>query len=463
MDAYIAPCFYNVNFFLFGFNQQTVKEMKTKIMSKRGQIVSSPERADILILKSGLYLTPSEKTEIEKYQSKIATEFWFDYCFTSDKFVPISERKDFSINVDFIFSGYSRLYPKLLSNESTTKRQKKKETYNLNLFYGKTFFISRNYDEKSRIQLFQLISVLKGFISEHLSQGINYFITSDANEYKDLISLFKEVTKPIFVTFDWIFDSIDQKVLLDPKLYAPPSKDKKLNEIINDPNIESNRRNVILGEIFKGKYFTFIDNTYDSKEEIQEIKTKITENAGTICSNCVDSSDNIKADYLICNDGNGKLIADVIELINKPEHNNKRHILVSHRFITRAIDLHNLNILSENYDIFPLNFKVPVEYFTKNNLKFYVPSSQYQQIDKAGIEHLIDTLGGIIECSKDTNFIVIKDKDISNEQKEKYLKKSNPNAKIIFGDFLLGILASTGPAEIEESFKKVMEGEDIDM
>ena len=87
-------CFYGINLFLFGFNEEEKNLMKIIIKEKNGETINSAEDADIIIVKSNSGYIDEEIEKLKKYHNKTVSEEWYNSCLERNEYKPIDDKKD---------------------------------------------------------------------------------------------------------------------------------------------------------------------------------------------------------------------------------------------------------------------------------------------------------------------------------------------------------------------------------
>lgn len=450
------PCFYNVIFFLFGFSDDIINQMSIAIKNKGGIISKYPQKSDILIFKSGLVFSNNEKKEMDKFKEKIVTENWYERCISENKFLSPEDDPAFQINNDFVSTRYNSIFLTIadgdVNDEISNVNNDKKNERNI-LFLGKVFYISYTFEDNIKSMLLSTISKCNGIVYNQITPLTNYAVTSNSSEAKEDIYLYKDITKPIYITYDWIFDCIEANCLLDTAKYKPAEKDycniDILTELIDDEKYgpELKKKKVIKSNIFKNESFTIFENTY-KQEDIDIIIQKILENSGTIYENKGYYNKNIRAKYLIVNDGNFEFLTKMIDDIEVNKNKGKyTHYLVSHRFIDFCFERGVCELPGDYYSIYPIQFKVPLCFFIERYIEIFIPSDTYKYDEKRALELLIETLGGHVDNSDKTNYAIVKDKEITAQKKKFIISKTNKNVKIILDEWLLEFLCNQNPDE----------------
>ena len=111
-------CFYCISLFLFGFNEEELKNMKVQIKEKNGEVLDDPDEVEIIIVKSDSGYIDEERQKLEKYESKTVTEKWYYNCITKNKYKPIDEKEDL-LNLDAIKNNYDKIITEIESGKNT--------------------------------------------------------------------------------------------------------------------------------------------------------------------------------------------------------------------------------------------------------------------------------------------------------------------------------------------------------
>ena len=442
----LIKCFEGVKFFLFGFDTaETLPLMKKTIRANGGHIKSNYAKCDVILFKSGVLLTEQERNEFMQYESKIVTDEWYTNCIRHNKFLPLDGSK-FNLNNDIIATRYNSLLDEVraVQDYSDNKRY--------NLFLGKVFYISPSFDKNTKNKISFAVSVYHGLVYNNVSPLTNYIICLNK---KDMNSITQEITdysdnnQPRFVTYDFVFDSGNEGVILDTRKYKPLSSIRSEDEDDEDDDDDDDsssecdlnkenkkrkgkRKKAVLSTIFRDETFTIITETY-TPEQIAELKEKIIQNSGTIIEK---KGTEKKGKHIVMNDGYGPLMTC---LLNSLREGNEAYCIVSHRFIDKCIEEQELVQLSDYLHLVPFNSVVPIESFT--NLEFYLYKGHFSINDTKSIEELIETLGGSIDLSPKTTHILVS-KPIRKKDFESLKKKSNSNIKLIKDDWFLEFLCS---------------------
>ena len=442
----LIKCFEGVKFFLFGFDTaETLPLMKKTIRANGGHIKSNYAKCDVILFKSGLLLSEQERNEFMQYESKIVTDEWYANCLHQNKFLPLDESK-FNLNNDIISTRYNSLLDEVRQVEDYSDNKK------YNLFLGKIFYIAPSFDKSTKNKISFAVSVYNGLVFNNVSPLINYIIClnkTDVNNITQEITDYSDNNQPQFVTYDFVFDSGNEGVILDAKKYKPFNslKSDDDNEIEDEDDDDSSsecdlnkenkkrkgkRKKAVLSTIFRDETFTIITETY-TPEQIAELKEKIIQNSGTIIEK---KGTEKKGKHIVMNDGYAPLMTC---LLNSLRGENETYWIVSHRFIDKCIEEQELVQLTDYLHLVPFNSAVPTESFA--NLEFFLYKGHFSINDTKSIEELIEILGGSIDLSPKTTHILVS-KPIKRKDFESLKKKSNSNIKLIKDDWFLEFLCS---------------------
>lgn len=364
---------------------------------------------------------------------KVVTEKWYEHCISNSRYYP--PRKEFELSNDIIISKYDLLFNSInnddfyMSNKSLISQ----------LFLGKNFYLI-NFPQKSKIALIKTISKCGGMIYNFLSPNIHYILCTFKN---DVLSLREELNEyninytPHILTYEFVFDSIYNLKIEDVSKYkAPLSFNQTLEEI--DSSRKGKKRHVITSNIFKGETFAIYPKTYSPEDE-NEIKDKIIENSGTIID--IDVSKESKVKFIIFGDGYDKLLTDLLNYMESTFENNAPFCVVSHRFVDFCIEEKKIVNLLNYFHLVPFRFKPPYKKIVEQNMEFYIYNKEMKLSDRQPLEMLIETLGGNIDQSKYTTFVVVVNK-ISKSDFKKIKQKTNPNIKAILYEWFIDLLLS---------------------
>ena len=94
-------CFYGINLFLFGFNEDEFDNMNKTINQKGGYLTNNISDSDIIIIKSNSGYIDEEIEKFKKYNHKLVTENWFNSCLEKNEFKNIEENKNL-LNIELI-------------------------------------------------------------------------------------------------------------------------------------------------------------------------------------------------------------------------------------------------------------------------------------------------------------------------------------------------------------------------
>lgn len=429
-------CFYGINLFLFGFNEEEKNLMKIIIKEKNGETINSAEDADIIIVKSNSGYIDEEIEKLKKYHNKTVSEEWYNSCLERNEYKPIDDKKDL-LNLKMINDNYKRFIEEIKTGEN--------KKY-INLFIGKIFGV-QGFKNEIKLKLIQIISFCNGFYFEAILESTNYVIVpltfDNINIIQNKTNIFG--VGPTIVTCNWLFDSIKNGILLSPDLYKP------IKSIDVQKTRTNNQKILYLGDTFKGQSFSICNNTY-KQEKIIEIKEKIVQNMGEYfdAGNSKDIID-FKAKFIILNDGYpltwNKLITE-----NREKQLGK--IIISHRFLDECLRMRKIIECTDFFDSVPYPFAVPLEEF--KNRYFYLPPNQFSLQERFCYDHLIETFGGNVDdLNSKTTHILFKKEEISQRTKDKMIKGSNKNVKCIKEGFFTDYILQSGRCDIDQYQVKI--------
>ena len=431
-------CFYGINLFLFGFNEEEVDNMSKTINQKGGNISNNISDSDVIIIKSDSAYIDEEIEKFKKYSNRLVTENWYNSCLEKDEFQSIDENKDL-----FNFELISKNYTNIISDiESGTN-----DKY-LNLFLGKIFGI-QGFKTEIKTKIIKLISFCNGLFFESILENTDYVIvplTFD-NSYiiQNKINIFGVCPK--IVTCNWLFDCIRTGEIISFELYKPMKSIDIPKETISSKKI------YISGTLFKGQTFSIVNRTY-KQEQILEMKEKIEGNSGEYfdSGNATNPGD-FKAKYIILNDGHPTIWNNIIQENN---NNGIGKIIISHRYLDECLRTRKIIEISDFFDSVPYPFKVPIEEF--KDRYFYLPQNQYNLQEILSYDLLIETFGGNVDdLNSKTTHIVFKKEEISQKTKDKMIKGSNKNVKCINDSYFIDYIINCGKCDINNYEIKIKE------
>ena len=425
-------CFYGINLFLFGFNEDEFDNMNKTINQKGGYLTNNISDSDIIIIKSNSGYIDEEIEKFKKYNHKLVTENWFNSCLEKNEFKNIEENKNL-LKIELINQNYTNIISDIESGHN--------DKY-INLFRGKIFAI-QGFKSDIKKKIIQLISFCNGFIFfESVMENTDYVIVPLTFDNSHLIQskLNTFGQSPKIVTCNWLFDCIKKGEIINPDLYKPMKSIDIPKETITSKKV------FISGNLFKGQTFSIVNITY-SKEKILEIKEKIEENMGEYVDSghTVNAAD-FKAKYIILNDG----FPDIWnKLIHENNDNDIGKIIISHRYLDESLRSRKMIEFSDFFDSIPYPFKVPREEF--KNRYFYIPPNQYNLQERLCYDTLIETLGGNVDdLNKKTTHIIFKKEEISQHTKDKMIRGSNKNVKCISESFFIDYILQSGKCDIDK-------------
>ena len=257
-------CFYGINIFLFGFNEEEIDNMKKIINQKEGEYINSADEADIIVVKNNSGYIDEEIEKLKKYHNKTVSEKWFNKCLEKNEFKSIDVKKDL-INFEIFNKIFKTIIYEIENGQNTNY---------INLFNGKIFGV-QGFKNEIKSKIIQIISFCNGFYFEIILETTNYVIVpltfDNINIIQNKTNIFG--VGPIIVTCNWIFDCVKKGKLLPPDLYKP------MKSIDMPKSRTSNQKILYLGDTFKGQSFSIFNSTY-KQEKIVEIKEKIVQNMG---------------------------------------------------------------------------------------------------------------------------------------------------------------------------------------
>ena len=429
-------CFYGANLFLFGFNEEEIKNMKKVIKQKDGDIINNPEEADVIIVKSNSIYVDEEIEKLKKYHNKTVTEKWYTYCISNNEYKQIDEKKDL-LNLELINKNYKIIIDEIKSGQNTKY---------INLFLGKIFGI-QGFKTEIKSKIIQIISFCNGFFFETILETTNYVIVPLTFDNINIIQNKTDIfgIGPSIVTCNWLFDTIKNGAILPPDLYKP------IKSIDIPKNKINNKKILYLGDTFKGESFSIFNNTY-SNDKINEIKEKIVQNMGEFfdagdCNEIID----FKAKFIILNDGHPYIWN---KLINDNAEKQLGKIIISHRFIDECLRMRKIIECTDFFDSVPYPFPVPLEEF--KNRYFYLPLNQFSLQERFSYDHLIETFGGNVdELNHKTTHILFKKEQISQRTIDKMIKKSNKDVKCIKEGYFTDYILQCGRCNIDNYQVKI--------
>ena len=424
-------CFYGINLFLFGFNEEENNNMKRIISDKEGYLINNINEADVIVVKSNSGYIEEEIEKFKKYHNKLVSEKWFNSCLEKNEFQIIEKNKDL-LNFEIINQNYKNII-----NDIELEHNK----HFKNLFLGKIFGI-QGFKNEIKSKIIKLISFCNGLYFETIIENTNYVIVpltfDKANIIQSKLNSFGVCPK--IVTCNWLFDSIKTGNIPSVDLYKPIRSLDLPKETI------SSMKTFVSGNLFKGQTFSTVNKTY-TKEKILDIKEKIEQNMGEFFdSGTASEVGDFKAKYIILNDG----FPDVWDKIIK--ENNEKHIgkiIISHRYIDECLRMRKIIECDDFFDSVPYPFKVPREEF--KNLYFYLPPTQYSLQEIYCYDALIETFGGNVDdLNKNTTHVIFKKAQISQRTKDKMIKGSSKNVKCISESFFIDYILKSGKVNINK-------------
>jgi hypothetical protein len=429
-------CFYGINIFLFGFNEEEEQNMKKIIRQKEGELINNAEESDVIIVKSNSGYIDEEIEKLKKYHNKTVSEKWYNTCISKNEYKYIDIKKDL-LNFEIISKNYKNIIDDIKSGQNAKY---------MNLFLGKIFGI-QGFKNEIKTKIIQIISFCNGFFFETILESTNYVIVPLTFDNINIIQNKKNIfgLGPEIVTCNWLFDTIKKGSLLPPDSYKP------IKSIDIQKNRTNNQKILYLGDTFKGQSFSICNNTY-KQEKINEIKEKIIQNMGEYfdAGNSKEIID-YKAKFIILNDGYpitwNKLINDNVE-------KQLGKLIISHRFIDECLRMRKMIECTDFFDSVPYPFAVPLEEF--KNRYFYLPPNQFSLQERFCYDHLIETFGGNVdELNNKTTHIVFKKEQISQKTIDKMIKSSNKNVKCIKEGYFADYILQSGRCDIDQYQVKI--------
>ena len=429
-------CFYGINIFLFGFNEEEIDNMKKIIIQKEGEYINSADEADIIVVKNNSGYLDEEIEKLKKYHNKTVGEKWFNKCIEKNEFKPIDVKKDL-IN----FEIFNKIYKNVIYEIENGQNK----NY-INLFNGKIFGV-QGFKSEIKSKIIQIISFCNGFYFETILETTNYVIVpltfDNINIIQNKTNIFG--VGPIIVTCNWIFDCVKKGKLFPPDLYKP------MKSIDMPKSRTSNQKILYLGDTFKGQSFSIFNSTY-KQEKIVEIKEKIVQNMGEFfdAGNSKEIID-FKAKFIVLNDG---YPVTWNKLINENMEKQLGKVIISHRFIDECLRMRKIIECTDFFDSVPYPFPVPLEEF--KNRYFYLPPNQFSLQETFCYDHLIETFGGNVdELNSKTTHILFKKEQISQRTKDKMIKSSNKNVKFIKEGYFTDYILQSGKCDIDKYQVKI--------
>ena len=429
-------CFYGINLFLFGFNEEELKIMKFQISQKDGEIFNNADEADIIIVKSDSGYVDEEIEKLKKYHHKTVTEKWYEKCLTKNEYKKIDENEDL-LNLEVIKNNYKKVITEIESGQNTKY---------INLFIGKIFGV-QGFKNEIKNKIIEMISFCNGFYFDTILESTNYVIVpltfDNINIIQNKANIFG--IGPTIVTCNWLFNTIKEGILLPPDIYKP----------IKSFDIQKTRTNnqkiLYLGDTFKGQSFSICNSTY-KQDKINEIKEKIVQNMGEYydSGNTKEIID-FKAKFIVLNDGypetwNKLITENVDKQLGK--------IIISHRFLDECLRMRKIIECTDFFDSVPYPFAVPLEEF--KNRYFYLPPNQFSLQERFCYDHLIETFGGNVDdLSEKTTHILFKKEEISQRTRDKMIKGSNKNVKFIKEGYFTDYILQSGACDINKYQVKI--------
>ena len=429
-------CFYGINLFLFGFNEEELKIMKFQISQKDGEIFNNADEADIIIVKSDSGYVDEEIEKLKKFHHKTVTEKWYEKCLTKNEYKKIDENEDL-LNIEVIKNNYKKVITEIESGQNTKY---------INLFIGRIFGV-QGFKNEIKNKIIEMISFCNGFYFDTILESTNYVIVpltfDNINIIQNKANIFG--IGPTIVTCNWLFNTIKEGILLPPDIYKP----------IKSFDIQKTRTNnqkiLYLGDTFKGQSFSICNSTY-KQDKINEIKEKIVQNMGEYydSGNTKEIID-FKAKFIVLNDGYpetwNKLITENVE-------KQLGKIIISHRFLDECLRMRKIIECTDFFDSVPYPFAVPLEEF--KNRYFYLPPNQFSLQERFCYDHLIETFGGNVDdLSEKTTHILFKKEEISQRTRDKMIKGSNKNVKFIKEGYFTDYILQSGACDINKYQVKI--------
>jgi hypothetical protein len=178
-------CFHGLKIFLLGFEKIQENNFKKSIEENEGKVILNKEDADVIVIKSCLYMTSSEKSILKEFESKIVIDKWVHDC-TENKIYKNINFPTYRYNTDLLKNKFEKLEKNFLSDNSGYERneflRKKKKSLrykksyenedinnnifnNINLLFNKLiFFISPDFDKETKDILVKSISLGGGLV-----------------------------------------------------------------------------------------------------------------------------------------------------------------------------------------------------------------------------------------------------------------------------------------------------------
>ena len=431
-------CFYGINLFLFGFNEEELNNMSKIIPDRGGHLTDKINESDVIIIKNNSGFIDEEIEKFKKYNNKLVTENWFNECVSKNEFKNIEENKDL-LNFEIINQNYSNII-----NDIELGHNDKYQ----NLFLGKIFGIE-GFKNEIKLKIIKLISFCNGLYFEKILENTDYVIVPLTFDKSYIIQnkLNAFGMSPQIVTCNWLFDCIKKGQIFNTDFYKPiKTIDMPKETIIN-------KKQIIVGDLFQGHTFSIVNKTYQ-KDKILEIKDKIEQFMGEYfdSGNVIAPAD-FKAKYIILNDG----FPDIWnKIIQENSYYDIGKIIISHRYIDECLRMKKIIDVSDFFDSVPYPFHVPVEEFKNRN--FYLPPAQYSLQERNCYDMLIETFGGNVdELNKNTTHVIFRKKEISQHTKDKMIRGSNKNVKCIYESYFTDYILESGKIDINNYEIKIKE------
>ena len=234
IEDYRVGNFQGLIFHPVGFNKEEFKRYLVKIHSHKGEVTSSVDECDIIIIKNGVILTSNNYSYFERLNKEILTESWLE---SSCK---IFELGDYRYQRNYLLNECEQLEKSVLDKKDSSKYQK--------LFNNHVFYISDDYSKEIKETLIRLISMGYGIYYNKLLPLTNYIICSSHKE--NYMKAYGKSFKPTLIVPNWLVDCIKFRKSLPTENYQPTVMDyNESNQIAKSEIVNRN----FLSTIFKGK------------------------------------------------------------------------------------------------------------------------------------------------------------------------------------------------------------------
>ena len=195
-------------------------------------------------------------------------------------------------------------------------------------------------------------------------------------------------------------------------MYLPPDIHMLSNSFTVQQPLLARKTQSMFGTVFKDVHFSIVTKSY-TKEECEDITTKIESNGGSVISEQIVNS---CAKYLIMNDGADDWKGFILS------KNSEGKYIVSHRFLDRCLTNKKIIRLEKEkaMDLLPFPYKIPYDGFSKFCVAFALFDSKSK--DLGVLNNIAELLGMRNEFNLHTTTHVI-----LNTELEHQLDKSQKN------------------------------------